>query len=410
MTTPPQSAAPNATPPPEPPPSSPPPPAPQTPARTGTCKLVLFAVFAVVMLLFIIEGCSSFTLFAYDSLLYSNPSDTIKFRQYDPTIGWVNQTGVHSEDYFGPGASVTLNAQGFRQEHEVPTQTPPGKVRILCSGDSFTFGTGVDTQQTWVSLLATLNGRIDPVNMGTEGFGVDQTYLWYLRDGQTLDHDIHLFAFISHNFDRMVKDTFSGYPKSVVKLVDGQLETLNVPVPRSGRITRWLAQNPQIFQQFSTLRLMGKFVPPKPSEGGGSGGGIRLTEQEMHQTVRAIVEELKRVNQEKSSTLILVHVPTRLDYNSNVSGPIRRFLRETCDELSVPYLDLIEDLRQLDHPTMDKLYLTAQQVKRLHERHHFTVEGNRYMARLVYEHLSKLPEVKSTLLRELQTRGEGDNP
>lgn len=44
---------------------------------------------------------------------------------------------------------ATISAQGLRNE-EVVMPKPKGEYRILAIGDSFTFGEGVDVQQTWV--------------------------------------------------------------------------------------------------------------------------------------------------------------------------------------------------------------------------------------------------------------------
>ena len=41
-----------------------------------------------------------------------------------------------------------------------------------------------------------LDPRFESVNMRQGGYGLDQAYLWYQRDGTRLAHDVHIFAFI----------------------------------------------------------------------------------------------------------------------------------------------------------------------------------------------------------------------
>ena len=50
---------------------------------------------------------------------------------------------------------------------------PPGKTRIICSGDSFTLGFGVDNEHTWPQQLAARNANLETVNMGQGGYGAD---------------------------------------------------------------------------------------------------------------------------------------------------------------------------------------------------------------------------------------------
>jgi hypothetical protein len=42
-------------------------------------------------------------------------------------------------------------------------------------------------------------------------------YLWYKRDGAKFEHQVHLLAFITPDFDRMQSDTLSntGSPSSL---------------------------------------------------------------------------------------------------------------------------------------------------------------------------------------------------
>lgn len=56
--------------------------------------------------------------------------------------------------YFGPDETLTyrINALGLRGP-ESTLEKPPGRFRILAFGDSFTFGTGVREEDTWIAVL-----------------------------------------------------------------------------------------------------------------------------------------------------------------------------------------------------------------------------------------------------------------
>ena len=78
--------------------------------------------------------------------------------------------------------------------------------------------------------MATEQG--ESVNLGEPGYGVDQMFLRYSRDGIALDHSIHIMAFVGGDLDRMAHRVRYGTGKAVLKVDDGQLVPDNVPVPR----------------------------------------------------------------------------------------------------------------------------------------------------------------------------------
>jgi hypothetical protein len=132
---------------------------------------------------------------------------------------------------YGPRAYLRTNAQRFRNNADVARAVPSGRLRIICSGDSFTLGYGVSNDDAWCNRLAVLDHRIDAINMGQGGYGIDQAYLKYTRDASSIDHDVQILAFITEDFGRMRSATFLGYPKPVLVLDHGALAVRNVPVP-----------------------------------------------------------------------------------------------------------------------------------------------------------------------------------
>jgi hypothetical protein len=68
---------------------------------------------------------------------------------------------------------VRINAAGLRERDEITAAKPPGQRRILCVGDSFTFGWGVPEELGWVRRLEDelrAGGRdVRTVNCGAAG-------------------------------------------------------------------------------------------------------------------------------------------------------------------------------------------------------------------------------------------------
>src|SRR5271165_6751316 len=191
---------------------------------------VFYNLAATLVLLLVLEGIASI-YYAFRGAFATPPVAESLYTEYDRELGWVSLPNVYLPNMYGPGKYLRTDSQRFRDNADFAPIVPYGKARIICSGDSFTFGFGVDNDHTWPQLLATRTPNLETVNMGQGGYGADQAYLWYKRDGVKLDHDIQVFAFIVDDFRRMQALTFIGYGKPMLVVENGQLVTKNVPVP-----------------------------------------------------------------------------------------------------------------------------------------------------------------------------------
>src|SRR5205085_2920337 len=79
---------------------------------------------------------------------------------------------------------------------------------------------------------ADLEPRLETGNLAVLGYGIDQAYLRYQRDAASLHHDLHLFAFIGADLERVGQAFLYGYSKPRLRLEGDALAVDNVPVPR----------------------------------------------------------------------------------------------------------------------------------------------------------------------------------
>ena len=142
-------------------------------------------ILVLAGILILLEGIAGYGLFV-GRLQFGPQLAERRHTQYDPLLGWVNAPGLRVPDMYGPGIALSTNARGFRNEIEFEPHVPVGRTRVICSGDSYTLGYGVGNDQTWCQLLTRFDARIESVNMGQGGYGLDQAYLWYKRDGAVL--------------------------------------------------------------------------------------------------------------------------------------------------------------------------------------------------------------------------------
>ncbi len=355
----------------------------------------VLGLLSILVVLALLEGTSSTLLFIWD--YWKNSPRPVAERvhtRYDELLGWVNVDNVTIKDLYGEGIDLRTNSLGFRADRDYDLSPPLGKLRIICSGDSFTLGYGVDNADTWCQILTSIDGRLETVNMGQGGYGIDQAFLWFKRDGARLEHDVHLFTFIMADFWRMRPRSFHGYGKPVLDLEDGQLVVRNRPVPRS-LFAPWIARNRPILNRLRLMQLLETLLPQRPPE-------QFPTAAETRAVLLKVIEELQTINESKESLLAVVFLPTEADYNTDDSGELRQVLREELAKSGVIYIDLIPEIRTLPRREIGPLFIPREPRSRkyAYAGGHYSVKGNRYIARLIYDSLAAIPAFSSRLAQK----------
>jgi hypothetical protein len=292
---------------------------------------VLFGLFIVC------EGGISLFLIFRDVTVMA--WEAAPYTEYDAELGWIAKPSVALPDFWSKGVGVQTNRQRFRATGDVQPAVAPGKMRVICSGDSFTFGDGVDNPQTWCQQLASSDARIEPVNLGQGGYGADQAYLRFLRDTKALKYQVHLFAFIDDDLRRMQANTFLGFGKPVLTLENGVVTPGNIPVPRTATSHPWLIALPRALMETRmavfVTRVLNKYGPaPAPTA---------EKDAETRNLLRAMFGELKRVNQQRGGTLFLVHLPTIGELGG--IDPWSGFVGETAQQEGIPLIDVVSAFR-----------------------------------------------------------------
>jgi len=328
----------------------------------------------------VVEGASSGLLLLNDLAGLERVSER-RHTRYDAELGWVNLPNVSIDGLYGPGTSFRTNSQAFRNDLDFPVSVPEGKLRIVCSGDSFTLGYGVSNADAWCSRLSALDPSFEAVNMGQGGYGIDQAFLWYRRDGVRLEHQVQLFAFNIEDFRRMQSDSFEGYGKPVLLLDGGRLVVDNVPVPRRAFYAPlWIDALPVIQQlrSYQLLRgLLGGLSPRRePTRRYGA----------TRQVVAAVFESLRDLHQAAGSALVLVYLPMHSDWRS--SADLRRLARQEAARLGVWFFDLSEDFRGLPAEELEGLFISDPELRGYG---HYSRAGNDFVARQLYSRLTELP-------------------
>jgi hypothetical protein len=353
----------------------------------------IFAGIATGAGLVFLEGLCSVLLVAMHVYTASPPAGERIHTRYDPDLGWTSKPNVELKHVYGPGRSIRTNSQGFRDDQDFGVNVPPGKVRVVCSGDSFTFGHGVDNRDTWCQLLAASDPRLETVNMGQGAYGFDQAYLWYMRDGTRLQHDVQVFAFITDDVERMRRDEFEGWGKPVLRVKDGALVVDNVPVPKRGELAAWLREKLAPLRELRTFEALRAVATSLVPSSLAARRGLAQSDAETREALAKVLESLQQANAAKGSRLVVVHLPVKWECAPEAEpSEWTESVKADCAERGIPFLDLVEDFRSLPQEQLAKMFLVPTGG-------HYSRRGNRRVAEIVVRSLASDPQVAARLAK-----------
>jgi len=357
-------------------------------------RVALFLTITAAVFL-LIEGCSSTILVLNE---WTPRSSSGPVRRYDPLLGWVTNPSLSLPDFWS-GSGLHTNAQGFRGQADIARRVPPGRIRVLCSGDSFAFSEQVGDDEAWCQLLTLLNQRLETVNFGQSGYGVDQAYLRYVRDTAPLEYNIHLFTFIGPDLTRMGRTDHYGYAKPYFQLEADTLVVKGVPVPRLlprvRRLSTWLSERVQSLQLVDRIaRRASRTFASKPVT---RSERMELARQRIGPLARQVFRRVQRLNKEKNSVAVFVYLPTEMELDETlpwVSSCIscetwRPWVAAAMDSLGYNFIDLTPALREVPLETAIRFFIPGDG--------HYTAAGNAWVAESLYDRLRSLPDVAPLL-------------
>jgi hypothetical protein len=360
--------------------------------RVGRLAMIVLAnVALLVALLVVIEGLSGYAIFLKE-LAPQLRESKLRHTEYDPEIGWVGLPNVNIKDMYGPGAHLRTNGRGFRNAKDFQPKRDGDARRIVCSGDSVTFGEHVGDDQTFCSLLAELDPKLEPINMGQVGYGVDQAYLWYRRDAEDLEVDVSILAFITHDFMRMRYDKFMGVARPVMVLEDGKPVVSNVPISQSTyAMPPWLAETLNRADGLSTVKLATGIrkklnLAPRKVPGAWDARGA----EEVKTVVARLFEELRDYDSAHSRATVLVYFPSveELQQPTTELAYWLSFVESTARELDIPLINFVSVFSELPAAEVTRLFVDG---------YHFSESGNALVARELLKRLRDDPRAAARL-------------
>lgn len=312
----------------------------------------------------------------------------------DDTLGWIGKPKASYKVRGTREDTVVLNNSLGLRDREFAADRPAGTTRIALLGDSFIWGFGTERAEdrfgdVLEELLRRRGLKVEVYNFAIAGWGTDQQYLAYRRIVSAYNPDLVILAYYVND----ALDNVTRQGKPYFEIVGDGLELRNVPVSREGeqewaeegtmgglktflgtrsytyRLLRDLTKRSALF--FNTMVSLG--LLDDPFEGRDPAYLRRLASM----LIRRLAEEVKKDGAE----LMLLFIPDRAEVEGEPMDYVMRRIVEVKDGLAgedfgVPSLDLTPLLAAEAARSQRPLY------QRFDGRH-WTVEGNRFVARAV---------------------------
>jgi len=136
--------------------------------------------------------------------IYEEYTDPDRYYVADAMAGWSYRPGATGE-FVGPRpypityrSHIRINSFGLRGPEL--TAVPPGGLRVLALGDSWTSGLEVEENETYSAVAASLLSQrlgvpVQVINAGVRGYGTDQAWLFYQERLKQLHPDVVLYYY-----------------------------------------------------------------------------------------------------------------------------------------------------------------------------------------------------------------------
>jgi len=320
------------------------------------------------------------------------------YHRQDALLGWVTRP---SGRLSAPGIPVaTQNAQGTRALHDYAEHPPADVLRVAAFGDSFVHGDEVGDGEEWAALLERSRPGLEVMNFGVSGYGPDQAFLRWRRDGVRFRPDVVVIGYMTENLLR-TQNVFrpfyergSGFrlSKPRFRLVDDELVLLPNPLATRADLEALLRDPVEVLGQLGhddafyagsglhssrldflpSVRLL-SLVPSALDARRRERDLSASPDGEAFRTTRAILLAFCREVRESGSTPLVSVFPNESDLQALRRGGARS------------WRPLVEDLRRGGCPTVDLADRfgsdgAAIPLRELFGRWHYSATGNRIAA------------------------------
>ncbi len=304
--------------------------------------------------------------------------------EYDETLGWKNTPGANGSLKIPDSTTnVNINSKGLRDIEHDYAKGPEKRIEFY--GDSFTWGFGVEMQDSYVNIVRQVLEKEKPlefevINMAVTGYGTDQQYLTLKKEGLRYGPDIVVFSYHNDVKDVGLKTAYS-YPKPFFQLSNGTLELTNVPVPK--RNVSWSerpSEDKSLLRSIDDLASVSRvyaFFKNGIRSLIGKQDGKNFDYQTLS-VVEKLILESNKLAKENNATFVLVLIPDKEQVYGNVNTIEIDRLTGFAAKNSIKVINLLPELKELGKSNK-RLYFNIDR--------HFSIEGNKIVGGIIAKNL-----------------------
>ena len=300
-------------------------------------KAILFRFTAVVISLVVVA------LFGEVTLRLCGPvpveDEKYHFCRFDHELGWAPLENV---TYAEKGVLVHQNQFGLRAPDDIQVKNTSGRKRVLVLGDSYVWGFGA-TQEELLTARQVYRTEDELINGGVSGYGTDQEYLFYLREGQKFEVDEVVLAFTLFNdvANNLNSKQYS-YLKPYFTLNAGQLVLHNDHVRDSAikRFGRTLRRKSRLYDLCNDgAHALIKKLQRKHSNPSETDVVVSETDRKGIDLTLAILKKLKEAVEAHHAKLLVVFIPYKPRVEQHLPGnhPFAPLLAEGLTQMGISY-------------------------------------------------------------------------
>jgi len=304
----------------------------------------------------------------------------------DSLVGFVLTPGFegrHERPEFS--TEVVVNSVGLRGPELKPRA--PGALRVVCLGDSFTWGWGADGDEAYPARLQAIlaarfpSREVEVLNAGVPGYGNDEELEWLRARGAGFEPDLVVVQFFPWND----LDDNRAPAHTTHEVRDGMLhETL--PDDAKGGRPAWLQTLDRLKRRshllFMTSERAGYIAMRMGLLGDLEGASAEQFPEELGVKTAMLLADIGRTATELGARSLFVYVPEKQRILTDEDSPARatELMTRAADEVGAPWIDLTGVFR--DHPRRLELYYKGDA--------HWTPLGNEVAAAAIAERVVSL--------------------
>ena len=340
----------------------------------------------------------------YWALTDTTPPDVVEPRAYANVLGDLEpRLSVVAREIPGLPYAVGIDAQGWRRTG--PPSRTPTPLRVLCLGDSFTYGVGVADRETYPALLEIyLRNRfplrgVDVVNAGVPFYDIFDELSYYREKGRLLRPDLVIVQFYANDLEAMAGSFF----REDLKVRQGGRYNLFDQALGREKVDRVLTSwfEARLPRLMDGLRNRPPSGGPSPAASGPfKAYHLQATPEEQRilgdksalldaanlpvmerfwGNYRRALLDLRDTVRADGAQLLLVLAPDVLQMRENKNAPSVALV-EHCNAAGIPVLDMTTRLRSMSGDNPELFFLTPV-------NNHPSVAGHTVVAKLLAESL-----------------------